>query len=466
MRDQLRVLVVVEKPAAMTALAVLFDLHHIPNCSTRSPAEACQIAARETLGAVVMDMNFAPHLTSGEEGVELFRSLREIDPDLPIAVITAWASLEAAVELVTEGAAEYLEKPWQDDRLVAAVRNLVELRQVRQENRRLRTDFRRTREELALERDLCGIVYRSPAMHRVVSLAVSVADSSAPVLISGPSGSGKGMLAEIVHANSTRRNQPFVCVNVGAIPAELIESELHGVEAGAYTGNPVRRIGRFETANRGTIFLDGVDGLSLADQVTLLRVLQSGVFRPVGGRRTIEADVRIISATNADLVAAVGKVLFREDLYYRLNVFELRAPALADRLDDVLPLARHFLARHARGTALELAEDAERVLLAHDWPGNVRELQNRIQRAIVVATGQTIRAADFGITNLRRLLDGPPPDNTVVERNRLLEVLSYHRGKVANAAKELGISGQALFSRMVRLGIERERRRSSRPLSS
>ncbi|MDH3816793.1 MAG: sigma-54 dependent transcriptional regulator, partial [Acidobacteriota bacterium] len=451
MTDKLRVLVVDDQPAVVTALAVLFDLHNLPNCGAASPAEACRIAARETLGAVVMDMNFAPHVTSGEEGVELFNSLREIDPDLPIVVITAWASLEAAVDLVKAGAADYLEKPWQDDRLVSAVRNLVELRSVRQENRRLRAEFRQTRTELAEEHELNGIVYRSPAMHGVVSLAISVADSSAPVLITGPSGSGKEMLAEIVQANSARRNDPFVRVNVGAIPEELMESELFGAEAGAYTGITGRRIGHFETADRGTIFLDEIDGLSLAGQVKLLRVLQSGEFRRLGSSSALRADVRVISATNADLVTAVGEGLFREDLYYRLNVVELRVPSLADRADDVLPLARHFLERHAPDASLELADETVNALLDHEWPGNVRELENRIQRATVVATGQTIQAADLGIGGAGQNPLGPLDDDGIAERDRLLEVLDDHRGVVAHAADELGISRQALYRKMERL---------------
>ncbi len=456
-------LVVDDQPAVVTALGVLFDLHDIPNCGAASPAEACRVAAAETLGAVVMDMNFAPHVTSGEEGVELFNNLRVIDPDLPIVVITAWASLEAAVDLVKAGAADYLEKPWQDDRLVGAVRNLVELRRVRQENRCLRAEFRRTRAELADEHELCGIVYSSPATHSVVSLAVSVADSSAPVLVTGPSGSGKEKLAEIVQANSARSQGPFVRVNVGAIPEELMESELFGAEAGAYTGITGRRIGHFETADHGTIFLDEIDGLSLAGQVKLLRVLQSGEFRRLGSSNALEADVRVISATNTNLVAAVGDGRFREDLYYRLNVVELRVPALAARADDVLPLARHFLERHAPDAALELAEDAVNALLDHDWPGNVRELENRIQRATVVATDHAIRPADLGLGSADRAFDGPLNDDALAERDRLLDVLDQNHGVVAHAADELGISRQALYRKMDRLGIALERRPRSRP---
>ncbi len=458
MTDSLRVLVVDDQPAVVTALGVLFDLHGIPNTGVADPGAACRVASNETLGAVVMDMNFSPHVTSGEEGVALFHALREIDPELPIVVITAWASLEAAVVLVKAGAADYLEKPWQDERLVEAVRNLVELRKARRE-------IRRRRSTLAEDSDLCGIVYASPAMHNVVSLAVSVADSPAPVLITGPSGSGKEKLAEIVQANSDRREGPFVRVNVGAIPAELMESELFGAEAGAFTGAVGRRIGHFESADGGTLFLDEIDGLPLAGQVKLLRVLSSGEFHRLGSSTARSADVRIVSATNADLVAAVADGSFREDLFYRLNVVELRIPPLSRRAEDVLPLARHFLAKHAADSGAELADGAVRALAAHDWPGNVRELENRIQRATVVAPGRRIRADDLGLgasaAGLRDL-----DDAARAERGRLLEVLDASRGVVAHAADELGISRQALYRKMDRLGIELERRpRSRSPLS-
>ena len=459
MTDSLRVLVVDDQPAVVTALSVLFDLHDIPNLGASSPAEACRIASAETLGAVVMDMNFAPHVTSGEEGVELFHALRAIDPDLPIVVITAWASLESAVELVKAGAADYLEKPWQDDRLVDAVRDLVDFRRTRYERRLLQA-------ELADHHDLCGVVYSSPAMHNVVTLAISVADSPAPVLITGPSGSGKEKLAEIVQANSSRRTRPFVRVNVGAIPEDLMESELFGAESGAYTGITSRRIGHFETADGGTLFLDEIDGLSLAGQVKLLRVLQSGEFRRLGSSTARSADVRVISATNTDLVAAVNEGRFREDLYYRLNVVELRVPPLSRRVNDVLPLARHFLTHHAPQTEYELGTDAARVLTGHDWPGNVRELENRIQRATVVAGGITIEADDLGIRGTGRDNGIALDDAEEAEKVRLLELLDRHNGVVARAADELAISRQALYRKMDRLGVELERQARSRPPAS
>jgi len=443
--------VVDDQPAVVTALGVLFDLHDIPNVAASSPDQARRIVSTEALGAVVMDMNFSPHVTTGEEGVELFHSLRAIDPELPIVVITAWASLEAAVDLVKAGAADYLEKPWQDDRLVEAVRNLVDLR-------RSRRDGRRARRDLADGHDLCGIVYSSPAMHNVVSLAVNVAGSPAPVLITGPSGSGKEKLAEIVQANSSRRAGPFVRVNVGAIPAELMESELFGAEAGAFTGATGRRIGHFESADGGTLFLDEIDGLPLSGQVTLLRALQSGEFRRLGSSTARSADVRIVSATNADLASAVADGAFREDLYYRLNVVELRVPPLSRRPDDVLPLAEHFLQRHAPDRGLELSGSAVQALADHDWPGNVRELENRIQRAVVVASGGRIRVHDLGLEPGASRAAIELDDAERAERERLLEVLDHYRGVIARAAEELGISRQAVYRKMDRLGIELERR--------
>jgi DNA-binding NtrC family response regulator len=450
------VLVVDDQAAVVTALGVLFDLHDIPNTGVATPDEALRVASGETLGAVVMDMNFSPHVTSGDEGVALFHALREIDAELPIVVITAWASLEAAVDLVKAGAADYLEKPWEDERLVEAVGNLVELRKARRKNRRLRriiTD----------EHDLCDIVFSSAAMHNVISLAVNVADSPAPVLITGPSGSGKEKLAEIVQANSSRRDGPFVRVNVGAIPAELMESELFGAEAGAYTGATGRRIGHFESADAGTLFLDEIDALPLAGQVKLLRVLQSGEFRRLGSSTARSVDVRIVSATNADLSAAVAGGSFREDLYYRLNVVELRVPPLRRRREDVLPLTRHFLVKHAPSRDLELSNEAVRALTDHAWPGNVRELENRIQRATVVASDRRIRANDLGIDSRDPASETELDDAARAESERLLGVLDHYRGVIAHAADELGISRQALYRKMDRLGIELERRPRPKP---
>ena len=459
--DPLRVLVVDDQRAVVDALGVLFDLEEIPWVSASDPDEALEIASSETLGAVVQDMNFEPDETSGARGVELFRRMREEDPDLPVVLITAWASLETAVELVRDGAVDYVQKPWDDDKLVATIRNLLRMRRLVLENEELRREVRRSRAELAEDYELCDIVYASEAMHRVVSMAVNVADSDAPVLVTGPSGAGKELIAEILQANSPRREGPFVKVNIGAIPEELMEAELFGAEAGAYTGLRSRRIGHFETADGGTLFLDEVDTLSLSGQVKLLRVLQSGEFQRLGSSRTLRADVRVLSASNARLDVAVEEGRFRDDLFYRLNVVELRVPALAERPDDVLPLARHFLSRFAaeRGEPLRYSAEAEGALRRYDWPGNVRELENRVRRASLVAPGSEIAEADLGLGAAEG--SEVPQDlseDEMVQRERLLSVLEEEQGVVTKAAERLGISRQALYRRMDKLGVEVERR--------
>ncbi|MEN8163064.1 MAG: sigma 54-interacting transcriptional regulator, partial [Acidobacteriota bacterium] len=278
----LRVLIVDDQPGVVTALQVLLDIHGISHIAASTPSRALEIASGETLGAVIQDMNFSPNETSGREGVDLFRALRRADPSLPILLVTAWASLEAAVELVKEGANDYLRKPWDDDAMVNRLRDLLKMRQLEVENRRLRAVTEKSQQILADEYDLCGVVYASHEMHEVVSLAVNIARSDAPVLITGPSGSGKERLAEIIQANSHRREEIFMRINVGAIPVDLMESELFGAESGAFTGASSRRIGHFESADKGTLFLDEVDALSLSGQVKLLRVLQSGEFHRLG----------------------------------------------------------------------------------------------------------------------------------------------------------------------------------------
>ena len=462
----LPVLIVDDQPAVVTALEVLLDLHEIPHLTATSPDGALQIAGRQTLGVVLQDMNFGRSQTSGEQGIELFRALRQAQIEVPILLMTAWVSLETAVQLVKEGAADYIEKPWDDDKLLAALRNLLRLRSLQLENDQLRAKVRETRRSLARDYDLCGVVYESDALHQSISLAVSIAGSEAPVLITGPSGSGKERLAEIIQANSHRSQGPFIRVNVGAIPEELMESELFGAEAGAYTGLDRRRIGHFESADEGTLFLDEIDALSLAGQVKLLRILQSGEFQRLGSSRTQRCNVRVLSASNADLTAAIADGSFREDLFFRLNVVELKVPGLEKRPEDILPLAELFLKKHSspqESPAPVFSEEARTTLVTHEWAGNVRELENRVHRATLVASGEVITPLDLG-------LGGNPEEPTSVsstrtlaadelaERKQVIAVLSQANGVVAHAANLLGISRQALYRRMERLGVELERR--------
>ena len=442
------ILVIDDNPSVATALETLFSLHDIDTVSVTSPEDGLALLAREPIDLVVQDMNFHADTTSGEEGVELFARIRAAHPDLPVILLTAWTHLESAVDLVKAGAADYLAKPWDDRKLLVTVNNLLELSQAERELSRHRNGERKRRAALEREFDLRGIVYADPASEAALSLACQVARSELPVLVTGPNGVGKEKYAEIIHANSAVRNGAFVALNCGALPGELIEAELFGAEAGAYTGANKPREGKFEAADGGTLFLDEIGTLSLAGQVKLLRVLETGRFERLGGNRERTVKVRVVSATNADLPALIAAGQFREDLYYRLNAIEVRIPPLAQRSADVLPLARHFLP-----AGKQLDADAERALLAHAWPGNVRELRNAIQRASLLARGEKIGVADLGLPAARTATAnaGDEPDRAAIEA-----ALARAGGVLAQAAAELGLSRQALYRRLERLGIARE----------
>jgi DNA-binding NtrC family response regulator len=453
----LKVLVVEDQAPVAKALCVLLEVHDIPCVAVATPGEALKLLDGD-VGLVIQDMNFSPGATSGEEGIDLFRRLRARDPDLPVLVITAWTSLETAVQMVKQGASDYLAKPWDDAKLVASARTLLRLRELQQENRALRASGA-GREELGVRHDLRGIVYQSDAMHRVVALAVQVAAADVPVLITGPNGVGKEKLAEIVQANSRRRDKPFVKVNAGALPDELLESELFGAEAGAFTGAVRRRLGRFEVADGGTLFLDEIGNLSAAGQAKLLRVLQSGEFERLGSSETQQVDVRVLAATNADLREAMRRGAFRADLYFRLNVIELGVPPLRERPEDVLPLAEAFLRQFAvpGQPPRRLSPEARAALVGHSWPGNVRELANRVQRAMLVAAGSELGPGDLGL-GASAGLPAPGDLSSPGEREELEQLLVETGGRVSHAAERLGLSRQALYRRMERLGITLERR--------
>lgn len=439
------VLIIDDNAAVAMALEVLFSLHDIAALRAASPGEGLDLLGREPVDLVIQDMNFTADTTSGEEGVALFREIRLRHPDLPVILLTAWTHLDAAVDLVKAGAADYLSKPWNDERLLATVGNLIELGQA---NRALGSRLQRERKakrELELNFDLRGLVWQDPATERVLHLACQVARADVPVLITGPNGTGKERIAEIIQANSQVAAGPFVVLNCGALPSELIEAELFGADAGAYTGASKAREGKFEAADGGTLFLDEIGNLPLAGQMKLLRVLETGRFERLGSNRERQVKVRVISATNADLSAMIRAGTFREDLYYRLNVIELRLPPLASRPGDILPLAQSFL---AHGKALH--PSAEPALLAHPWPGNVRELKNVMARANLLSGGATITVADLGLPAASLPAQDLDPD-----RDAIVAALARAGGVVAQAANELGLSRQALYRRMERLGIER-----------
>jgi DNA-binding NtrC family response regulator len=439
------VLVIDDNPAVATALEVLFSLQDITTLRAETPQAGMAVLARASVDVVIQDMNFRADTTSGEDGVKLFRAIRERYPDLPVILLTAWTQLESAVELVKAGAADYLAKPWDDAKLLTTVQNLLELSQTRRELARRKAGENRRRSELEQKYDLRGAVFVDPAMERVIAIACQVARADVPVLITGPNGAGKEKIAEIVQANSSVKDGPFVTLNCGALPSELLEAELFGAEVGAYTGATRAREGKFETADGGTLFLDEIGNLSLNGQMKLLRVLETGRFERLGSNREHQVKVRVISATNADIAAMIRAGTFREDLYYRLNTIEIHVPPLAERSEDILPLARHFLAADKK-----LSTDAREALRRHPWSGNVRELKNTLQRAALLATSSTITAADLGLPQTV-----PPPDEEI-DRNAIEAALARANGVIAQAAAELGLSRQALYRRMEKLAIPRD----------
>lgn len=469
MGEDAKVLIVDDNRGIRTALSMLFEVHGIPTITTSGPEEALSAVSRENIGVVVQDMNFTQDTIGGEEGIRLFREIHECDPDLPVLLMTAWTSLETAVSLVKEGAEDYFGKPWDDEKLISRVRKLLAVRRLRLENRRLLANDHRARKRLAEKYDLCGIIYQSRAMQELLGLATSVAESDAAILITGPNGAGKEKIAEVIVANSRRRGRPYVPVNAGGLPDELLEAELFGAEAGAYTGAKTRREGRFEAAHGGTLFLDELGNLSIKGQMKLLRVLQTGQFERLGSNRTQKCDVRLLSATNADLKQGIADGTFREDLYFRLAVIEIHVPALRDRPDDILPLAEAFLPEFAPsdGAPRYLGDAAQEALVDYDFPGNVRELRNRIQRATLVSQQEELSPADLGLDAAALPSSVPPPPSgedavRTDESAEIEEALHRARGVISRAAADLGMSRQALYRRMARLGISVERRMTAR----
>lgn len=444
-----QILIIDDNASVAAALDVLFSLHDIDCLHADSPQAGLAALNTQSVDLVIQDMNFSADTTSGQEGEALFAQIRSGWPDLPVILLTAWTHLDAAVALAKAGAADYLAKPWDDSRLLTTVNNLLELAETRQELARRQRREQREREALAQRFDLCGAIFHDPASVRVVQMACQVARSELPVLITGPNGSGKERIAQILHANGPQRRQALVTVNCGALPAELIEAELFGAEAGAYTGANKAREGKFEAADGGTLFLDEIGNLPLAGQMKLLRVLETGRFSRLGSNRERQVTVRVISATNADLAGMIREGTFREDLYYRLNTIELHLPALAERPNDILPLARHFL-----DDAHQLSDGASRALRHYPWPGNVRELRNVIARACLLASQARIEPADLALPAPGRS-HLPASSQAEPDRERISAALTHADGNISQAAAELGLSRQALYRRMERHGIAR-----------
>jgi len=442
------VLIIDDNTSVITALEVLFSLHDIDTLRATSPAQGLAVLQDNAVDLVLQDMNFTEDNTSGEEGIALFKQIRQRHPDLPVILLTAWTHLDAAVSLIKNGAADYLAKPWDDKKLLATSLNLIELSHTQRELGRRVQRERKQKRELEKNFDLCGFIWNDAATERVLSLACQIAKADVPVLITGPNGAGKERIAEIIQKNSSVKDGPFVTLNCGALPSELIEAELFGADAGAYTGATKAREGKFEAADGGTLFLDEIGNLPPAGQMKLLRVLETGKFERLGSNKERSVKVRVISATNSDIPAMIRNGQFREDLLYRLNLIELKLPPLSERTDDIIPLAQHFL-----GSSKRLSSGAELALSQHPWPGNVRELKNVMQRVQLLVNHEEISAADLGLPV--KIPSATNNVDTELDRATIEQAIEKNAGVIAQAAAELGLSRQALYRRMERLGIAR-----------
>ena len=442
-----KILLVDDNVAVLEALSLLLEIHGYHVVTATTPKDALQIVNYQSVSLVIQDMNFSADTTSGDEGRALFNALRALSPLLPIVLITAWTELEQAVELVKAGAADYIPKPWDDAKLVTTVNNLIALGQANTQNKALQ---QQANVSLSAKQaaEQVGLIYESGAMQRVVDMSLQVAKSDVPVLITGPNGSGKEKIAELIQRHSPLCHAPFIKVNAGALPQELIEAELFGAEAGAFTSANKSRSGRFEAANGGTLFLDEIGNLPLSGQVKLLRVLQTGEFEKLGSVKTQHTTVRIISATNSDLIADIAEGAFREDLFYRLNVIEISVPPLCQRGNDALALVDHFLPDR------ELSLTAQQAIVQHAWPGNVRELENACRRVSILHPNGVLDADAFGLTTEPR--QGYVSRGAIAEPNQaeIEAALVDYNGVIAKVAKHFGLSRQALYRRLDKYAID------------
>jgi DNA-binding NtrC family response regulator len=447
-----RLLIADDQPDVLEALRLLLKGEGYQIDSAGSPAAVLDAVQTRDFDAAMIDLNYARDTTSGEEGLDLLSKLQSQDPTLPVIVMTAWGSVDVAVEAMRRGARDFVEKPWDNPRVLAIVRTQVEL------SRALRRQQRLEAENRALKPDTGPLLIAdAPAMRPVMDIVHRVGPSEANVLITGENGTGKGTIAQAIHAASPRAARGLVTVNAAGLSEGVFESELFGHVKGAFTDAKADRVGRFELADGGTLFLDEIVNVPLNLQPKLLRVLETGEFERVGSSRTRRVNVRILSATNARLSEEVAAGRFRQDLLFRLNTIEIQLPALRDRREDIPALATHFLRQHAgryRKTLTGFEPAAMQALLNHPWPGNIRELDHAVERGVLMAERAAVRTADLG---LRIERDGASRVEDMsleeVEGFLIRKAMARHEGNVSQAAKALGLSRSALYRRLQHFGL-------------
>jgi DNA-binding NtrC family response regulator len=449
---QPRVLIADDQPDVLEALRLLLKGEGYRIESAGSPAAILEAVDSDEFDAVLMDLNYARDTTSGQEGLDLLSQLRSHDQTLPLVVMTAWGSVEVAVEAMRRGARDFVQKPWENARLLAIVRTQVELARALRRQQTLEAENRSLKPEI---RPM--LIADAASMRPVLELIARVGPSDANVLVTGENGTGKGTVAQALHAVSARAGRGLVTVNAGGLSEGVFESELFGHVKGAFTDAKTDRVGRFELADGGTLFLDEIANVPINLQPKLLRVLETGDFERVGSSRTRQANVRIVSATNSNLGEEVTAGRFRQDLLFRLNTIEIRLPALRERREDIPALATHFLRQHAQRYRKNIASfepAALQALLDHPWPGNIRELDHAVERGVLMAQGSAVRLAELGLRIDRdatsRIEDMSLED---VEGFLIKKAMARFDGNVSQAAKALGLSRSALYRRLQRYGL-------------
>jgi len=448
----IRILIADDQPDVLEALRLLLKAEGCRIESVDSPARVLTVVEQREFDVVLVDLNYTRDTTSGREGLDLVTRLQSIDSTLPIVVMTAWASVELAVDAMRRGARDFVQKPWDNDRLLAIVKTQAELARALRQGERLAAENEVLRAEHGP-----AMIADSAAMRPVMELIARVGPSDANVLITGENGTGKGVVARALHAQSPRAGRPQVVVNMGGLSEGIFESELFGHVKGAFTDAKADRVGRFELADGGTLFLDEIANIPMSQQTRLLRVLETGEFERVGSSRTRRANVRLLSATNADLREEVNDGRFRQDLLFRLNTVEIHVPPLRERAEDIPLLAAHFLVQHAgryRKTLQGFEASALQALQTHAWPGNVRELDHCVERAVLMARGSQVRAEDLG---LRAVPSAAPrlEDMSLEEVEKLLiqKTLIRCEGNARCAAEALGLSRSAFYRRLEKYGL-------------
>jgi DNA-binding NtrC family response regulator len=446
-----RILIADDHADIIEALRLLLKNEGYQTEAVKSPAAAVKAVEARDYSLALIDLNYARDTTSGKEGLDLLSKLQSIDPTLPVVIMTAWANVELAVEAMRRGARDFIAKPWENLRLIAIVKNQIELGGTVRAYRRLEQE-----NQLLRGKQGPALIAQSAAMRPVLELIARVGPSDANVLITGENGTGKGLVAQAIHAVSQRGTRPFISVNMGGLPEGVFESELFGHVRGAFTDAKGDRAGRFELAEGGTLFMDEIGNIPAAQQAKILRALERGEFERVGSSRTIRADVRLISATNADISAEVAAGRFRQDLLFRLNTIQIHLPALRERRDDIDLLAQHFLKQHVqryRKAITGFDDEAVHVMRGYAWPGNVRELNHAVERAVLMAPGKVVRAIDLALNasaSVPRLDDMSLEE---VEAYLIKKTLSRCDGNARKAAELLGLSRSAFYRRLEKYGL-------------